>query len=120
MAKTDLTGKVITIDGVDYKLVAVEKTDKTDKRNKVIVGMETPIGIVQQVFNRYAKNGSPFPLEEGKYEEDGHTFHVEYVADDEVDNKVGTPIDEMTDAERALALLGLMTEIASDCVSDDE
>ena len=34
MAKTDLTGKVITIDGVDYKLVAVEKTDKRNKVNR--------------------------------------------------------------------------------------
>jgi hypothetical protein len=111
MAKTDLTGKVITIDGVDYKLVAVEKTEKTDKRNKVIVGMETPIGIVQQVFNRYAKDGSPFPLEEGKYEEDGHTFHVEYATEDEVAEKVGKPISDLTDEERMLALLGMMAEL---------
>ena len=114
MAKTDLTGKVITIDGVDYKLVAVEKTDKTDKtdkRNKVIVGMETPIGIVQQVFNRYAKDGSPFPLKEGKYEEDGHTFHVEYATEDEVVEKVGKPISDLTDEERMLALLGMMAEL---------
>lgn len=111
MAKTDLTGNVITIDGVDYKLIAVEKTDKTDKRNKVIVGMETPICIVQQVFNRYAKDGSPFPLKEGKYEEDGHTFHVEYATEDEVAEKVGKPISDLNDEERMLALLGMMAEL---------
>jgi hypothetical protein len=108
MAKNDLTGKVITIDGVDYKLVAVEKADK---RNKVIVGMETLIGIVQQVFERYAKDGSPFPLKEGKYEEDGHTFHVEYATEDEVAEKVGKPINDLTDEERMLALLGMMAEL---------
>jgi hypothetical protein len=108
MAKNDLTGKVITIDGVNYNLVAVENADN---RNKVIVGMETPIGIVQQVFERYAKDGSPFPLKEGTYEEGGHTFHVEYATEDEVAEKVGKPISDLTDEERMLALLSMMVEL---------
>ena len=44
-----LNGKVIVIDGVEYRLVSVEKKDN---RTKAIISMKTPFGYVQHVIDR--------------------------------------------------------------------
>jgi hypothetical protein len=98
----NLNNKLVVIDGVEYRLVAVE-----DKRDKVIVSMITPFGAIQSVHPRYDEDGDAFPLAEGKYEQDGHVFVVEYVAADEVSEHVGKPMEEMTPDDALLMAISL-------------
>ena len=87
--KANLNGKTIVIDGVEYRLVAVENEDT---RNKVIISMETPFGYLQQVVGRECLREG---VEEGEIEIDGKHFIVEFCNEDEVDKKVGKPISEL-------------------------
>ena len=87
--KANLNGKTIVIDGVEYRLVAVENEDT---RNKVIISMETPFGYLQQVVDRECLREG---VEEGEIEIDGKHFIVEFCNEDEVDKKVGKPISEL-------------------------
>ena len=87
--KANLNGKTIIIDGVEYRLVAVENEDT---RNKVIISMETPFGYLQQVVDRECLREG---VEEGESEIDGKHFIVEFCNEDEVDKKVGKPISEL-------------------------
>ena len=87
--KANLNGKTIVIDGVEYRLVAVENEDT---RNKVIISMETPFGYLQQVVDRECLREG---VEEGEIEIDGKHFIVEFCNEDEVDKKVGKPISKL-------------------------
>lgn len=87
--KANLNGKTIVIDGVEYRLVAVENEDT---RNKVIISMETPFGYLQQVVDRECLREG---VEEGECEIDGKHIIVEFCNEDEVDKKVGKPISEL-------------------------
>lgn len=87
--KANLNGKSIVIDGVEYRLVAVENEDT---RNKAIISMETPFGYLQQVVDRECLREG---VEEGESEIDGIHFAVEFCNEDEVDKKVGKPISEL-------------------------
>lgn len=84
-----LNGKTIVIDGVKYRLVAVESKDT---RTKAIISMETPFGYLQQVVDRECLREG---VEEGESEIDGIHFSVEFCNEDEVDKKVGKPISEL-------------------------
>ena len=84
-----LNGKTIVIDGVEYRLVAVESKDT---RTKAIISMETPFGYLQQVVDRECLREG---VEEGESEIDGIHFAVEFCNEDEVDKKVGKPISEL-------------------------
>ena len=84
-----LNGKTIVIDGVEYRLVAVENEDT---RNKAIISMKTPFGYLQQVVDRECLREG---VEEGESEIDGKHFIVEFCNEDEVDKKVGKPISEL-------------------------
>lgn len=84
-----LNGKTIVIDGVEYRLVAVESKDT---RTKAILSMETPFGYIQQVLDRECLREG---VKEGDIEIDGHHFSVEFCNEDEVDKKVGKPISEL-------------------------
>ena len=111
METKNLNGKVIVIDGVSYKLVAMSESEAP---NKVIISMLTPFGAIQQVVNRYDKQGNVFPLAEGKYEEDGHEFTIEYATEAEVKQKVGKPMDELSDDERLITMLGMLAELGDE------
>ena len=87
--KANLNGKTIVIDGVEYRLAAVENEDT---RNKVIISMETPFGYRQQVVGRECLREG---VEEGEIEIDGKHFIVEFCNEDEVDKKVGKPISKL-------------------------
>ena len=84
-----LNGKVIVIDGVEYRLVSVEKKDN---RTKAIISMKTPFGYVQHVIDRENLRDG---VEEGEIEIDGMHFVVEFCNEDEVDGKVGKPLSEL-------------------------
>ena len=84
-----LNGKVIVIDGVEYRLVSVEKKDN---RTKAIISLKTPFGYVQHVIDRENLRDG---VEEGEIEIDGKHFVVEFCNEDEVDKKVGKPISEL-------------------------
>lgn len=84
-----LNGKTIVIDGVEYRLVAVESKDT---RTKAILSMETPFGYIQQVLDRECLREG---VKEGDIEFGGHHFSVEFCNEDEVDKKVGKPISEL-------------------------
>lgn len=111
METKNLNGKVIVVDGVSYKLVAISKEEAP---NKVIISMATPFGAIQQVVDRYDKEGNVFSLAEGKYEEGGHEFTIEYATEAEVKSKVGKPMEELTDEERFLTMLGMLAELEDD------
>ena len=59
-----LNGKVIVIDGVEYRLVSVEKKDN---RTKAIISLKTPFGYVQHVIDRENLRDG---IEEGEIEID--------------------------------------------------
>ena len=88
-----LNGKTIVIDGVEYRLVAVENEDT---RTKAIISIKTPFGYVQQVMDREDLIDG---LEEGDIEVNGKHFVVEFCTEDEVDGKVGKPISELNPIE---------------------
>ena len=88
-----LNGKTIVIDGVEYRLVAVENEDN---RTKAILSIKTPFGYVQQVVDREDLIDG---LEEGDIEINGNHFVVEFCKEDEVEGKVGKPISELSPIE---------------------
>ena len=88
-----LNGKTIVIDGVEYRLVAVENEDT---RTKAIISIKTPFGYVQQVMDREDLIDG---LEEGDIEINGKHFVVEFCTEDEVEGKVGKPISELNPIE---------------------
>ena len=88
-----LNGKTIVIDGVEYRLVAVESEDT---RTKAIISIKTPFGYVQQVMDREDLIDG---LEEGDIEINGKHFVVEFCTEDEVEGKVGKPISELNPIE---------------------
>ena len=94
--KANLNGKTIVIDGVEYRLVAVENEDT---RNKVIISMETPFGYLQQVVDRECLREG---VEEGESEIDGIHFVVEFCNEDEVKGKVGKPLSELNPIDRLM------------------
>ena len=94
-----LNGKVIVIDGVEYRLVAVENEDT---RNKAIISMETPFGYLQQVVDRECLREG---VEEGESEIDGIHFVVEFCNEDEVKGKVGKSFSELNPIDRLMMLL---------------
>ena len=100
-----LNGKTIVIDGVEYRLVAVENEDT---RTKAILSMETPFGYVQQVVDRDALRDG---VEEGNIEVDGKRFVVEFCTEDEVEGKVGKPISELNPIDMLMmSLAEIMSE----------
>ena len=99
MAK--LNGKLVTIDGITYRLEMVE-----DKRDKVIISMETKMGTLQTVCDRY-KGDDEFPLNEGEYDIEGDKFNIEYVCSADLKEKLGTPLSEL-DLEDMLGLMVCM------------
>ena len=100
-----LNGKTIVIDGVEYRLVAVENEDT---RTKAIISMETPFGYVQQVVDREALRDG---VEEGNIEIDGKHFVIELCTEDEVEGKVGKPISELNPIDMLMmSLAEIMSE----------
>ena len=94
-----LNGKLIVIDGVEYRLVAVEKKDT---RTKAIISMKTPFGYVQHVIDRENLRDG---VEEGETEIDGKHFVVEFCNEDEVEGKVGKPLSELDPIEMLMMRL---------------
>ena len=94
-----LNGKTIVIDGVEYRLVAVESEDT---RTKAIISMETPFGYVQHVMDRENLRDG---VEEGDTEIDGKHFVVEFCKEDEVEGKVGKPVSELNTLDMLLMRL---------------
>ena len=94
-----LNGKVIVIDGVEYRLVSVEKKDN---RTKAIISLKTPFGYVQHVIDRENLRDG---VEEGEIEIDGKHFVVEFCNEDEVDGKVGKPLSELDPIEMLMMRL---------------
>ena len=91
-----LNGKTIVIDGVKYRLVAVENEDT---RTKAMLSMETPFGYVQQVVDREDLREG---VEEGDIEIDGNHVVVEFCKEDEVEGKVGKPVSELNQVDMLL------------------
>lgn len=106
-----LNGKTIVIDGVEYRLVAVENEDT---RTKAILSMETPFGYVQQVVDREDLREG---VEEGDIEIDGKHFVVEFCTEDEVEGKVGKPVSELNPID--MLLMGL-AEAMSEAEKEEE
>lgn len=94
-----LNGKLIVIDGVEYRLVSVEKKDT---RTKAIISMKTPFGYVQHVIDRENLRDG---VEEGETEIDGKHFVVEFCNEDEVEGKVGKPLSELDPIEMLMMRL---------------
>ena len=94
-----LNGKVIVIDGVEYRLVSVEKKDN---RTKAIISLKTPFGYVQHVIDRENLRDG---VEEGEIEIDGKHFVVEFCNEDEVEDKVGKPLSELDPIEMLMMRL---------------
>ena len=101
-----LNGKTIVIDGVEYRLVAVESEDN---RTKAILSMETPFGYFQRVVDREDLREG---VEEGDIEIDGKHFVVEFCKEDEVDGKVGKRISELSPIDLMLMSLAEATSEA--------
>ena len=91
-----LNGKVIVIDGVEYRLVSVEKKDN---RTKAIISLKTPFGYVQHVIDRENLRDG---VEEGEIEIDGKHFVVEFCNEDEVKGKVGKSLSELNPIDRLM------------------
>ena len=91
-----LNGKVIVIDGVEYRLVSVEKKDN---RTKAIISLKTPFGYVQHVIDRENLRDG---IEEGEIEIDGKHFVVEFCNEDEVKGKVGKSLSELNPIDRLM------------------
>jgi hypothetical protein len=84
----NLNGKVIVIDGVEYRLTMV------DDRKKAIISMDSPLGRMGQVFDR-----DEVRVEEGEHTIHGLKFNVEFVTEKELEEKLKTAIEipEMLD-----------------------
>ena len=85
-----LNGKKIVIDGVEYRLVAVENEDT---RTKAIISVETPFGYIQKVLDRADLRDG---VEEGEVDIDGDHFIIEFCNEDEVEGKLGKPLSELS------------------------
>ena len=110
-----LNGKTIVIDGVEYRLVAVEnEVENEDTRTKAILSMETPFGYVQQVVDREDLREG---VEEGDIEIDGKHFVVEFCTEDEVEGKVGKPVSELNPIDM---LLMRLAEAMSEAEKEEE
>jgi len=114
-----LNGKTIVIDGVEYRLVAVENEDtrnvgNEDTRTKAILSMKTPFGYVQQVVDREDLREG---VEEGDIEIDGKHFVVEFCNEDEVEGKVGKSFSELTPIDMMLMRLA---EVMSETEKEEE
>ena len=96
-----LNGKTIVIDGVEYRLVAVENEDT---RTKAILSMETPFGYIQKVVDRECLREG---IEEGDIEIDGNHFVVEFCTEDEVKDKVGKSVSELNPIEMFMMTMHL-------------
>ena len=107
-----LNGKKIVIDGVEYRLVAVENEDT---RTKAILSMETPFGYIQKVVDRECLREG---IEEGDIEIDGNHFVVEFCTEDEVKNKVGKSVSELNPIEMFMMTMHL-AEAMADNKEDD-
>ena len=94
-----LNGKVIVIDGVEYRLVSVEKKDN---RTKAIISLKTPFGYVQHVIDRENLRDG---VEGGEIEIDGNHFVVEFCNEDEVKGKVGKSLSELDPIEMLMMRL---------------
>ena len=94
-----LNGKLIVIDGVEYRLVSAEKKDN---RTKAIISLKTPFGYVQHVIDRENLRDG---VEEGEIEIDGKHFVVEFCKEDEVEGKVGKSLSELDPIE--MLMMGL-------------
>ena len=100
-----LNGKKIVIDGVEYRLVAVEGKDA---RTKAIISMETPFGYVQQVVDREDLRDG---VKEGDTNVNGKHFIVEFCTEDEVKGKVGKPVGELSSIDMLMmSLAAAMSE----------
>ena len=88
-----LNGKTIVIDGVEYRLVSVQKKDDG---TKAIISLKTPFGYVQHVIDRENLRDG---VEEGEIEIDGKHFVVEFCNEDEVEGKVGKPLSKLDPIE---------------------
>lgn len=108
---SNLNGKKIVIDGVEYRLVAVENDDT---RTKAILSMETPFGCVQQVVDRDDLRDG---VEEGDIEIDGKHFVVEFCTEDEVEGKVGKPVSELNMID--ILMMGLAEAMSEADKTDD-
>ena len=108
---SNLNGKTIVIDGVEYRLVAVESKDT---RTKAIISMETPFGYIQQVLDRECLREG---VKEGDIEIDGHNFSVEFCNEDEVDKKVGKPISELNPID--MLMMSLSATMGEDDKEED-
>ena len=104
-----LNGKTIVIDGVEYRLVAVENEDT---RTKAILSMETPFGYIQKVVDRECLREG---IEEGDIEIDGNHFVVEFCTEDEVKNKVGKSVSELNPIE-----MFMMTKHLAEAMADNK
>ena len=104
--KANLNGKSIVIDGVEYRLVAVENEDT---RTKAIISIKTPFGYVQQVVDREDLIDG---VEEGDIEINGKHFVVEFCTEDEVEGKVGKPVSELNPID--MFLMSLAEAMAED------
>lgn len=109
--KANLNGKTIVIDGVEYRLVAVE----ADNRNKAIISMETPFGFIQQVLDRDELREG---VEEGEVNLDGKHFVIEFCTEDEVKDKVGKSVKEITPVD--LMLMQLLEIMNGDDEKDED
>ena len=96
-----LNGKTIVIDGVEYRLVAVENEGT---RTKAILSMETPFGYIQKVVGRECLREG---IEEGDIEIDGNHFVVEFCTEDEVKDKVGKSVSELNPIEMFMMTMHL-------------
>lgn len=83
----NLNGKVIEIEGVKYTLVECE----TEKKNKAIISMETPFGVLQTVCDRSELDADG----EGVFDVDGKKVKVEFVSESDLKEKLGKPLSEL-------------------------
>lgn len=110
---SNLNGKTIVIDGVEYRLVAIHSKGK-DNRTKAILSMKTPFGYIQQVVDREDLREG---VEEGDIEIDGKHFVVEFCTEDEVEGKVGKPVSELNPIDM---LLMRLAEAMSEAEKEEE
>lgn len=88
MASTnDLSGKVITIDGVSYKLTKVS-TGNNDKRTKAVITLKTPFGDMFSIFDR-----DDLRYGEGNHNVCGKVFNIRFVTEEEAENIKANSID---------------------------
>lgn len=107
-----LNGKTIVIDGVEYRLTEVKNDDN---RTKAIISIETPYGYIQKVVDREDLREG---VEEGDIEIDGKHFTVEFCTEDEVEDKVGKPVSELSPID--MLLMGLAEAMSEADKEEDD